>query len=236
MWYNSLMNEKMIYPRKLALESPQTLATVVHAIMLDQYGEAVYDWDPTTCAMEVADDFKVEMCTQAMDRWCAMQAVMGSDAFFKRLDVFLNVCNTLSSGSPSFLVFDPVTAEEAAWAVAEVAMNRDVLPFSYSIQQYMKQQLSADGFDPGSGDLPPVFAEMFERRPDEGRIRAALSGGAADANANNLEKFLASQILSLEVQFGRIPDLRRVNDLLEDGKDVGDAVNEQNKAVMEATR
>ncbi len=230
------MNEKMTYPRKLALESPQTLATVVHAIMLDQYGEAVYEWDPVTCAMEVAADFKAEICTPAMDRWCAMQVVMGSDAFFKRLDAFLNVCNTLSSGSPAFLTFDPVTAEEAAWAVAEVAMNRDILPFSYPIKQYMRRQLEADGFSPDSGDLPPVFAEMFERKPDEGRIRSALSGEAADGNAANIEQFLTAQVLSMETQFNRIPDLRRVDDLLEDGKDIGDALEEQNKAVMEETR
>ena len=236
MWYNSSMNDKLTYPRKLALESPQTLATVVHAIMLDQYGQAAYDWDPVTCSMEVAEDFQAEACTQVMDRWCAMQAVMGSDAFFKRLDVFMNVCNTLSSGSPSFLVFDPVTPEEAAWAVAEVSMNRDVLPFSYSIQQYMRMQLEADGFDPDSGDLPPVFAEMFERRPDEGRIRSSLSGEVADGNNANIEKYLMGQMLSIEAQFNRIPDLRRVDNLLEDGKDVEDALETQNKTVMEETR
>ena len=230
------MNDKLTYPRKLALESPQTLATVVHAIMLDQYGQAVYDWDPVTCAMEVSEDFKAEVCTPAMDRWCAMQAVMGSDAFFKRLDVFLNVCNTLSSGSPSFLVFDPVTPEEAAWAVAEVSMNRDMLPFSYSIRQYMRQQLEADGFDPNSGDLPPVFSEMFERRPDEGRIRSSLSGDVADGNASNIERYLMEQMLSLETQFNRIPDLRRVDNLLEDGGDVGDALEGLNTTVMEETR
>ena len=230
------MVEKLTYPRKLALESPQTLATVVHAIMLDQYGEAAYDWDPVTCSMEAAADFQAEVCTPAMDRWCAIQAVMGSDAFFKRLDVFLNVCNTLASGSPSFLMFDPVTSEEAAWAVAEVAMNRDVLPFSYPIQQYMRLQLEADGFDPSSGDLPPVFAEMFERSPDEGRIRSALTGAAADGNAANIERYLMEQMLDLEAQFNRIPDLKRVDDLLEDGKDVADAIDQPNTAVMEETR
>lgn len=230
------MSDKMTYPRKLALESPQTLATVVHAIMLDQYGPAVYDWDPVTCALEAATDFQAEICTPAMDRWCAMQVVMGSDAFFKRLDAFLNVCNTLASGSPSFLTFDPVTSEEAAWAVTEVAMNRDMLPFAYPIRQYMRMQLEADGFDPRSGDLPPIFAEMFERRPDEGRIRSALSGGAADGNAANIEKYLTEQMLDMEVQFNRIPDLRRVDNLLEDGKDVGDALEQTNTQVMEETR
>lgn len=231
------MNEKMTYPRKLALESPQTLATVVHAIMLDQYGEAVYDWDPVTCAMETAADFKAEICTPAMDRWCAMQAVMGSDAFFKRLDVFLNVCNTLASGAPAFEVFDPVTSEEAAWAIAEVALNRDMLPFSYPVRGYLRQQLKADGFDPDAGDLPPVFAEVFETRPDERKIREALSAGtAAGSNAANIEQYLMEQLLDMEAQFNRIPDLKRVDDLIEDGKDVGDAVEQVNTQVMEETR
>lgn len=221
------MTQDFSYPRKTALESPQTLATVIHAIMLGQYGEQVYDWDPVTCALEVKEDFNAEICTEAMDRWCAMQAIMSSDAFFKRLDVFMNVCNTLASGSPSFMVFDPVTSEEAAWAVAEVAMSRDVLPFSWSIQSYMRQQLMADGFDPDSGDLPPVFAEMFARNPDEGRIRSSLSGVAGDSNARNIENYLLEQVLDMEVQFNRIPDLKRVDDLLGSGKAVGDAVAER---------
>lgn len=231
------MNEKMTYPRKLALESPQTLATVVHAIMLDQYGEAAYDWDPVTCAMEVADDFKAEVCTPAMDRWCAMQIVMGSDAFFKRLDVFLNVCNTFASGAPAFEVFDPVTSEEAAWAIAEVALNRDMLPFSYPVRGYLRRQLKADGFDPDAGELPPVFAEVFETRPDERKIREALSEGtAAVSNAANIEQYLMEQLLDMEAQFNRIPDLKRVDNLLEEGKDVGDAVEQVNTQVMEETR
>lgn len=231
------MAEKLTYPRKMALESPQTLATVVHAIVLDQYGEQAYDWDPVTVAMELKDDFKADICTPAMDRWCALQVVMGSDAFFKRLDVFLNVCNTLASGAPSFEMFDPVTSEEAAWAVAEVAMNRDVLPFSYPIQMYMRQQLTADGFDVDSGDLPPVFAEMFERNPDEGRIRGKGTGLAADANARNIEQYLLEQLFDMDVQFNRIPDLSRIDDILANDKtDVGDAVESINREVMEATR
>lgn len=230
------MNEKLTYPRKMALESPETLATVVHAIMLDQYGEQAYGWDPVTCAMELADDFRAEVCTPAMDRWCAMQVIMGSDAFFKRLDAFLNVCNTLASGAPSFEMFDPVTSEEAAWAVAEVAMNRDMLQFSYPIQQYMRQRLEADGFDPSSGDLPAVFAEMFEKRPDEGRIRSSFTGLAADANAGNIERYLMEQMFDMDVQFNRIPDLKRVDDLLQaSDKDVGEAVEEVNET-SEATR
>ena len=188
--------------------------------------------------IEGSADFKAEICTPAMDRWCAMQVVMGSDAFFRRLDVFLNVCNTLASGAPAFEMFDPVTSEEAAWAIAEVAMNRDVLPFSYAIRGYLRQQLQADGFDPDAGDLPPVFAEVFEATPNERRIREGLDGQltVAASNAQNIERYLMEQMLDIEAQFNRIPDLKRVDDLLEDGKDVGDAVDQVNTAVMEGTR
>lgn len=229
------MSDKLTYPRKTALESPQTLATVVHAIILDQYGEPVYDWDPTTVSLELSADFNAQICTPAMDRWCAMQVIMGSDAFFKRLDAFLNVCNTLASGSPAFEMFDPVSSEEAAWAVAEVALNRDMLPFSYSIQQYMRQQLEADGFDPSSGDLPPVFAEMFERRPDEGRIRSSFTGAAADLNDRNITGYLLEQMMDLDVQFNRIPDLSRIDDLLQEGKDVDEALEASQREVQEKT-
>lgn len=225
------MADKLTYPRKTALESPQTLATVIHAIVLDQYGEQAYGWEPVTVAMELSADFHADICTPAMDRWCAMQAVMGSDAFFKRLDAFLNVCNTLASGSPAFEVFDPVSSEEAAWAVAEVSMNRDMLPFSYSIQQYMRHQLEADGFDPKAGDLPPVFAEMFEKSPDEGRIRSSFTGAAADINDRNITGYLIEQMLDMDVQFNRIPDLSRVDDLLQKGRDLGDAVDAADPAV-----
>lgn len=227
------MTDKLTYPRKTALESPQTLATVIHAIILDQYGEQAYDWDPVTVSMELKDDFGADICEPAMDRWCAIQTVMGSDAFFKRLDVFMNVCNTLASGSPSFLTFDPVTSEEAAWAVAEVAMNRDILPFSYTIQQYMRQQLTADGFDPSSGDLPPVFAEMFERNPDEGRIRSAVSGELGDINEQNIARYLMEQLFDMDVQFNRIPDLKRIDEMLHDADtDVGEAVSENRDAAV----
>ena len=218
------MTEKLTYPRKLALESPQTLATVVHAIMLDQYGEPVYDWDPVTCQMEVAADFKAEICPQAIDRWCAMQVVMGSDAFFKRIDAFLNVCNTFASGAPSFEVFDPVTTEEAAWTIAEVAMNRDMLPFSYTIQRYLRLRLEQDGYDvDAAGGVPGVFAEVFADRPSEARIRAGL---AAENNRTALDRYVLAQLLDMDVQFNRIPDLRRIDDLLkDDGTGLADALD-----------
>lgn len=45
------------------------------------------------------------------------------------------------------------------------------------------------------------------------------------------------QMFDMDVQFNRIPDLKRVDDLLQDGKDVGEAVDAaNNNDTSEATR
>ena len=71
------------YPRQQALESPQTLATVAHAIAKDKYGEEFYLWDPVTVYLELQADFRADVCTQVIDRLSAVQIVMTSDAFFQ---------------------------------------------------------------------------------------------------------------------------------------------------------
>lgn len=189
------------------LQSDETLATVIHAILRDKYGEEVYSWEPLTVALEVKDDFGVDMATGVMDKWCAMQVVMGSDAFFKRLDAFLAVCNSLAEGVPFFDEFNPVTVEEAAWAIAEVGMNRDMLPFSYPIRAYLKLMLKSEGFNDDT--FPPIFKEVFEKEPSAADVRA---GVAALGNNNNIGAYIKDQIRDLAAQFNSIPDMSKVDD------------------------
>ena len=199
----------LTYPRQQALQNPETLATVIHAIMLDQYGEQVYDWDPATVYLEAQADFKADMCTEAMDRWAAIQIIMGSDAVFTRLDAFLAVANTLSDGTPFFTSFNPVTTEEAAWALAEIALNREMLPFSYAIKQYLKQVLKQDGFS--EGDYPAIFEEVFGKSPRSEDVRDGL---AAIGNDSNIGIYIEDQLQDMVVQFNRIPDLSNVDNLI----------------------
>ena len=95
--------------RQDLIQSPETMATVVHAIIRDKYGDEAYFWDPLTVAMELKADFEVDPCPEFMDRWGAMQVVMTGDSFFNRIDSFFAVCNAFSSGDPFFGAFDPVT-------------------------------------------------------------------------------------------------------------------------------
>ena len=145
-----------------------------------------------------------------VDRWSAMQIVMTTDAFFKRLDAFMGICNTLSSGVPFFQTFDPVTTEEAAWAISEVSLNRELLPFSYTVKQYLKQILMADGFS--EGDYPDVFEEVFERKPSALDIRKQLRGGGT--NRDNITAYIDEQLKDLTHQFNEIEDLKDLDDLI----------------------
>ena len=215
------------YSKQRAMESPETMATVVHAIVRNVLGEEAYDWDPLTIALELRDELHVEPVSQALDRWSAMQIVMTSDAFFTRLDAFMGIANTLTEGQPFFAVFDPVTVEEAAWAIAEVSLNRELLPFSYPIKKYLKIMLAKDGYS--EGNYPSIFNEVFELKPDLLEIRKELSN---PDNKNNVESFIDEQLKDIVYQLNKIPSLHELDDIIlrrSMNEYVGTVVNKENK-------
>jgi hypothetical protein len=194
------------------LESGQTLATVVHAILRRKYGEQAYDWDLVTVMMEVQDDWRVDMDSAVSNRWGAIQTIMTTDAFFKRLDAFMAICNTLTTGDPYFTMFDPVTVEEAAWGISEVALNRELLPFSYPITQYLREILRADGY--AAHDAPDVFDPVLEPGKDVTSVRAQLRLIQESPNRNVVETYIDDQLQDLAYQFNKVPSLSTVDDML----------------------
>lgn len=198
------------YSIREALESTETKATVLHAILRKQYGDEIYDWDMATIAMEVMDDYKAEISAESANRWAALQLVMTTDAFFTRLDAFLAIANTLSSGEPFFSMFDPVTTEEAAWAIAEVALNRESLPYSYAIKQYLKALLKQDGY---GDNYPDVFKAVLA--PDEPEnVHEELRTIIRTHNADVVDALIDEELADLVMQFDRIPSLNGVDNLL----------------------
>lgn len=202
-----------IAARQDLLQSSQTLGTTVHAILLDRFGQEIYDWEPVTVALECKAEFECMPCTTVMDRWCAIQVAMVSDAFFRRIDAFLGVCNTLASGEPYADMFDPVTTEEAAWGIAEIGMNRDMLPFSPTIKDYIRATMKNDGYNDTA--FHPIFDQVFNAEPDEQAIRNSL---ASLGNTLNIDRYLKENIQDMASQFNRIPDLKNVdNEILSKG-------------------
>jgi hypothetical protein len=186
---------------KTALESTETYGTVLHAIIRRQYGDDAYDFDPLTIELELADDFSAEISIECLNRWSALQVVMGSDAVFTRLDAFMGVCNSLASGYPYFSVFDPVTTEEAAWGLTEIVLNRDVLSFGYDIKNYLKRVLAADGYTKAS--YPSIFGLVFDNLSEE-KARQTVK---QPVNHDKISEYIGYELKSMYTQLSDIQEL-----------------------------
>lgn len=190
------------------LQSPNTMATVLHAILRDRYGDDWYNFDQLSIMMDLQADFECDPCPAAMDRIGAIQTLMTGDSFFNRIDAFFGVCNAFSSGQPFFGAFDPVTVEEAAWGLAEAGMNRDILPFSPTIKQYCRVILKQNGY--GDTSIPPLFNIVFtDGDTDIGEISRGL---VSDENGEALQNFLTENATDLAHQFDALGDVKNFND------------------------
>lgn len=196
--------------RQALIQSPETMATVVHAIVRDKYGDEAYGWDPLTVAMEIKADFGVDPCPEFMDRWGAIQTLMSGDSFFTRIDAFLAVCNSFSDGDPFFADFNPVTLEEAAWGVLEAGMNRDMLPFSPTIRSYVRIVAESNGF--GGDSMPPALKPVFDG--GDATMKDIEAGLVSEENGQALRTYLNEQANDVASQFDSIRDLRNVDDEL----------------------
>lgn len=201
-------------------QNPEADATVLNAMVISKYGEEALDWDPITLRMEIQEDFHVAPADEVMNKICAMQIVMSSSDFFERIDTFINVCNTLSEGDPFFEVFTPLETEEIAFALATVAMNRDMRPFNPTIRRYVKEVLKQDGFD--EGDFPDIFSVVFDRKPNSSEVRHEVAEAilhpedvtAAENNRNNIAGMLSSNVGTMIRQFNELPGLTKVDDFV----------------------
>ena len=206
-----------------ALQNPDTLATTVHAIMMAQYGPESYLWDPVCTLMELKADFGVDVESSVIDRFAAMSIVMLSDAFFKRMDSFLGVCNTFANGQPYFQVFDPVTTEEAAWSLVEVALNRELLPFGYPVRKYLRLILKQDGYQTDE-DIPDIFSEALEINPSSIDLKRELVN---PVGRTALETYVLEQVQEVQAQLQAIPALAATAaELLADTQYPDDDTNE----------
>lgn len=217
-------------------ENPEADATVLNAMVLSKYGDEALDWDPLTIQMEIQDDFGVTPASEAMDKICAMQIVMGTGDFFGRVDAFRNIVNTIANGQPFFQTFTPLQAEEIAIAIATVGMNRDLIPFAPSVQELVRLSLKGDGYS--EEQFPGILSCVFDRKPSEVSVRNQLIDlvgrpeselpTAAENNIANIDSLLRRRIVICLKQLDSLPGLTSVDDtILEKG--VLRAINEDSE-------
>jgi hypothetical protein len=187
---------------KEALESPETLAAVLYFIVKDTFGDDAFFWDPTTLFLELKDEFGATPASEVMDRLSAVQVLVTGDVFFEDPSAFINMVNTFADGSPSFSVFNPAEVEEIAWTAVEVAIIRDLLPFSYNIKQYVKKMLHIDGY---GDDYPELFDEILGAAPDRADVIDEAQEIVHEDQRGIIEDFVNDNLKILLHQANKLP-------------------------------
>jgi len=186
-----------------ALENPECCATLLHTICLRQYGQEWYTWDPSTVELELRSDFQPQAIpAENMDKISAIQILVSSSSFFDDPAAFCAICSTIADGNPLFDVFDPPSLEEISWAVSEVALNRELLPFSDAIKALIRAIGEDYGFN--KNQMPTAIREMLEDTPDEEDIQDAFS---AIFNGENIDTFMLENTKEMSAQFENIPGI-----------------------------
>jgi hypothetical protein len=174
------------------LADPETLATTLHVIVLNEFREALYDMDMLEILRDLEDKYGCRVSEQAENRLNAILLAVTTDAFFDDLEAFKAICNSLSSGDIGDTVenaFDEVTVPEIMWAVYEVGINRDHEgDFAGDISAFIERTLESEANDPDAEidepedvtALPYMERYVSELRTDL-RIQLTLLGVDAQA-------------------------------------------------------
>lgn len=159
-------------PRLAAIVTNEaTLATPLLVLAIDQFTTDFFDWEPTTFDIESRRAFGVEIPDVNRDKIWALVTVLSTDLFYKSLETFIPVCNSLNGSEADFDDYDPVTSEAAAWGVVETALvdppvNASVgTRLSHEIRRYIGLTLQSEGVTTPPRSLKGV--PEYDRDPEE---------------------------------------------------------------------
>lgn len=201
-----------------AWTSRETFATVLLTLFLDRFGMEALEWDPSTIALEIEEEFDVHLSQLSLDKLFTAIHVLTTDRFFKSLPDFIAFCNVFGGDTYNPEVFDPADAEEVAWGITEALLiappeDNEPEPFSDEIRAYIGGVLDKEGIlnapdvlrialrkarvSPAIGDFsddPEMFNAIYD----------VEAGKTADINQTIQTKtqILAAQLAALQLTNG----------------------------------
>lgn len=209
-----------------AWKSRETFASVLLTMFLDRFGTEALTWDPTTIALEIEEEFDVELPQLSLDKLMGAIQILTTDRFYRSLPDFVTLCNILSGDTYRPDMWDPADAEEVAWGVTEALLiyppeDDDPEPFSDEIRAYIGAVLDSEGLvnppdilrialrqarvSPAIQDFsddPAMFNAVYDleegKRADiEASVRMRTKLLAAQLRALNLKNGSAEQMANM---------------------------------------
>lgn len=202
--------------------NPDSYATTLVVLFVDRYGTEGLQWHPETIAMQVAEDFAVELPRPNRDRLLAAISLLTTNYFYKRLPQFNTICNVLSGDDFNPGVFEPADAADCAWGITEALLicpPDESEPFTDEIRQYVGQILRREGYVQApdilrialDADLSDQIRTTFADDPDMFQAlhenQTAKTQECEQLIRENLDRLLA-QITALPLSSGSTEQLR----------------------------
>lgn len=205
----------------------EMLATPLLILCIDSFGTAFFEWEPETFDIETRRAFGASIPDVNRDKIWALVTVLTTDLFYKSLETFIPVCNSLNGSEADFDDYDPVTSEEAAWGIVETRLidppTKDQTigtRFSHEIRRYVGLTLKAEGVTTppkAVADVPEYDRDPEEETgivigPDESMLqmhetRQQAEREAIDGYVKGRLDDLALQLQSLPLLHGRTGQL-----------------------------
>ena len=178
------------------LQSPDIFTTVALAIMFDKYGSDFIEWDPLTVNIRLRDDFSFTPTQLLKDRIQAGCTILGTDMFYKSMNVFSVVSGIVGRGGYSTSVIIPPDTDEIAWTCFEARLlDEDFDPslFIPEISRYVGFMLDREGIrtppqilsfaiypteeEPGMGELGDDAGWMELYAMEQANKKDSILGG-----------------------------------------------------------
>lgn len=154
-----------------------TVGTTLLVMVLDSYGQEIFEMDPQAFRQELEEGFGVsDIPAISTDKVWALWHSLTSDLVHGDVSTFMNAANVLSGTPLSYDVFDIADVYECAWAITELTMLDASTPdrLSPDVRRYIGEICKEQGlYRP-----PPMLARVADMGP--GDIAAAMESHAGE--------------------------------------------------------
>jgi hypothetical protein len=211
-----------------AWTNPDTFSVILLTLFLDAFGTEALQWDPATVALEIEDEFNVDLPQTALDKLMVAIQILTTDRFYRSLPDFISFCNVLDGEEYRPDVFDPADAEEVAWGITEAALinppdDAEEATFSDEIRAYIGTVLDNEGIlNPPdilrialrAARISPALEDFSDDPMMFNAVYDLEAGKTEDINRTIVlrTKMLAAQLQALNLKNG---DAKQVAALLE---------------------
>lgn len=212
----SLKADSIDKERARLWSDPNTFATTLLALAVDDFGTEVFDFEPETIDKEIEFRYKISIPVVNKDKLFAIMVSLATNLFYVSVPTFVHVCNSLAGTGANFHLWDPVDSHEAAWGITEVALNDPPQQgedfksrFSTDVRNYVNIILKEEGIK-----NPPQILQLAENVAED--IEQADTSFSDDpimfkafyqneaGKTDDIKKYVKGQLTDLILQLDQI--------------------------------